>query len=112
MATFTYIPTYAVNMSITPRILRTPFGDGYSQRVGDGLNTQRQEWSVEFVSDTTTINAIETFLEATGGYDSFDWTPPRQASALKFIYLNLTRSPMSSRIDKLTATFRQEFDLT
>jgi phage-related protein len=112
MATFTYTPTYAVYQSVTPRVLQTEFGDGYTQRTGDGLNTQRQIWNVEFVSDTTTINNIVAFLEATNGSDSFDWTPPRQSSALKFRYTEYARQPMGPTTDKLTATFRQEFDLS
>jgi len=112
MATFSYIPTYSVNMSVTPRIRSTDFGDGYSQRVGDGLNTQRQIWTVEFISDTTSIDVIETFLQNTGGYQSFDWTPPRQTTALKFRYTDYNREPMGPFCDRLTATFRQEFDLS
>lgn len=112
MATFTWTPTYSVNKSVTPRIRVTDFGDGYTQRTGDGLNTQRQLWGVEFIKDSTSIDAIETFLETTEGYASFDWTPPGQSTALKFRYTDYNREPMGPLADRLTATFRQEFDLT
>ena len=111
MATFTYTPTYFINKTVSPRVRKSPFGDGYTQRAGDGLNTQRQVWDVEFIADATTIDAIETFLETTGGVDNFDWTPPRQSAALKFIYLDYSREPSGPFCDRLAATFRQEFDL-
>jgi phage-related protein len=111
MATFNYKPTYAVNNTVAPRIRSTQFGDGYLQRSGDGLNTQKQDWSVEFIGDTTTINAIETFLKDTGGVDNFDWTPPRQTTALKFIYIQYTREPLGPFTDLLLANFVQVFDL-
>jgi phage-related protein len=111
LSTFSYIPTYAVQLSVTPRILKTDFGDGYSQRAGDGLNSQPQIWSLEFRGDTTAIDAIETFLTDTGGWESFDWTPPRQTSSKKFIYTSYSRSPLGALIDVLQTTFTQTFDL-
>jgi phage-related protein len=111
MATFTWTPTYSVNKSVTPRVNMSDFGDGYTQRAGDGLNTQRQIWDVEFISDSTTVDAIESFLENTGGYQSFDWTPPRQSAELKFRYTTYNRDAVGPFDDRLTATFRQEFDL-
>jgi len=112
MATFTATPTYSINLTVTPRILKTEFSDAYSQRAGDGLNTQRQIWGLEFIGSISDIDVIETFLLDTGGYESFDWTPPRQESALKFIYTSYSRSPAGPTTDKLNSTFRQEFDLT
>ena len=111
MSTFSYTPTYAVAMDVTPRVRTTVFGDGYTQRSGDGLNTQRQVWSLEFVSDSSSIDNIETFLRNTGGVDSFDWTPPRQTTALKFIYTSYARAPIGPYTDRLSVSFRQEFDL-
>ena len=111
MATFTWTPTYIVNKSIMPRIRITEFGDGYTQRAGDGLNTQRQEWSLEFISDSTTTNAIEAFLIETGGVDSFTWTLPGQSTPLKFRYMEYEKSPAGPFAYLITTTFRQEFDL-
>ena len=111
MATFSYEHTYAVNKTVTPRIRMTQFGDGYTQLSGDGLNTQRQMWNLEFMADSTSIDEIQTVLETTGGVDSFDWTPPRQSTALKFIYTSYSRDPVGPTVDRLTVSFQQEYDL-
>jgi phage-related protein len=111
MATFSYEPTYIFNKTVTPRVRRTQFGDGYTQRSGDGLNTQRQLWSLEFVGTVAEIDTIESFLEATGGVDNFTWTPPRQTNPLKFIYISYDRDSAGPTTDRLTTSFRQEFDL-
>jgi phage-related protein len=112
MSTLTYIPTYAVQKSVTPRILKADFGDGYTQRAGDGLNTQPQIWNVEFRGDTTAIDTIESFFEDTGGWESFDWTPPRATSSKKFIYTSYSRQPLGPNHDSLQATLQEQFDLT
>jgi phage-related protein len=46
MSLLPFEPTRASSRSVTPRFLMAPFGDGYSQRSGDGIQTIKEEWSV------------------------------------------------------------------
>ena len=111
MSTFSWIPRYSVSKTVAPRVRKTDFGGGYEQRSGDGLNTQRQEWTLEFVSDATTITNIENFLLETEGVTNFTWTPPRQTTPLKFIYVQYNRETLGVDTDLLSVDFKQVFDL-
>jgi phage-related protein len=63
-------------------VLEAKFGDGYSQRMSDGLNTIMETWSLSFqnrpISD---INIIRAFLEGKNGVQAFSWDPPGQVAA-------------------------------
>lgn len=72
-----YQPEYSASKSITFRVLKAQFGDGYKQLVGDGINTLRHDWSLSFTYPTEDIDVIEEFLIETKGTEPFLWTPPR-----------------------------------
>lgn len=84
MTTFTASPSYSVNMTKAPRVRKSQFGDGYQQRVADGINTISRAWNLVFKGNQSEIEAIESFFVTEGGITSFDWTPPT-GSAGKFI---------------------------
>lgn len=79
MSTFTYIPVYGATETTRARVLKAQFGDGYTQRVADGINTQPRTWSLSFSKTQADIETILTFLRTEGGVTSFTWTPPRGA---------------------------------
>lgn len=109
MATFTWSPQTA-QKGVEPRVRAAPFGDGYQQRVGDGINTMPAEWELTFTRIAADIDAIEAFLEARGGEESFDWTPPGAAAAIRVFCPNWGRSPHGGLASAgFTATFRQVF---
>lgn len=76
MDKFTWAHTTEPQGSITHRVLRSQFGDGYAQAVGDGINTKQQEWPLQFVGRKERIFAIRDFLDRQAGYKRFEWTPP------------------------------------
>ena len=77
MATFTWTPSYAPQAEVTPRVRSARFGDGYEQRVVDGLNAQLRAFDLAFNLRTATeVDEIEAFLAARAGAEAFDWTPP------------------------------------
>ncbi|WP_038201919.1 phage tail protein, partial [Xenorhabdus bovienii] len=41
---FTYTPRVNPTGDITQRVRTVRFGDGYSQRSGDGINSNHQSW--------------------------------------------------------------------
>lgn len=74
---FTWLPSYNAQVDSEPRNLSNSFGDGYEQRVGDGINNDMLKWSLRFdVRSIAETNLIRTFLKTRGGIESFDWTPP------------------------------------
>lgn len=79
MATFNplWLPDYGANRSKKPRVKRVEFGDGYEQRVADGINTVKEEWSLTFSAKNTKIDEIDTFLSEQKAVYSFWWTSPK-----------------------------------
>ncbi|MCE2910216.1 MAG: phage tail protein [Burkholderiaceae bacterium] len=109
MATFTIAPDFSSPMSKQPRVLTAQFGDGYQQRVGDGINIAPEEWSLRFSTRTPAErDAILAFLEARNGVESFDWTSPR-GTVGKFICPTWSYTPDNAATNTVTATFRQVF---
>jgi phage-related protein len=68
MATFTYTPSFTATEQSQPKVRSTQFGDGYSQRLRYGLNTDPKAWRLTFLNrvDTERENIL-AFLEARGG---------------------------------------------
>jgi phage-related protein len=111
MSVFTWTPIYAsLNKNQEPRVLKNNFGDGYSQRAGDGLNIILEKWTVEFTDSVTNITAIDDFLTAREGWDDFDWTSPRGTSS-KYICPRWTRAFISVGVDRISAEFEEVSDL-
>lgn len=79
MSTFTDIPGSAT-LTTQPRIRTAAFGDGYEQRLADGINNAPRSWALTFTRPTTEADAILAFFETANGLDSFDWTPPYGAA--------------------------------
>lgn len=110
MATFTYIPSFEATESSKPRVRKFQAGDGYEQRVTFGLHTNPKEWSLVFSNRTDTErDNITAFLDARGGVESFDWTPPR-GSAGKYVCEEWQVTLSNCNNNQIRATFREVFE--
>lgn len=114
MATFTSPPDFGYSIEKEPRVLRSAFGDGYEQRLADGINTAPRSFSLSFASRTqserdTIIAFIEARYTSTGVVESFDWTPP-VGSAGKFVCRKWTESQRYYGIYDIAATFEEVFE--
>lgn len=112
MATFPSInPTYSgLNKRSRPNVRTVQFGDGFSQRITYGLNQDPKQWTLTFVVSETDADAIETFLEARGGSESFDWSPPDETDTYKWICQDWSKSIPYLNRATITATFQQVFE--
>jgi len=62
-----------------PRVLSTAFGDGYSQRLIDGINPLKETINVSFKTRTKEeIDHIISFFESKGGVTAFTFTVNQQ----------------------------------
>jgi len=105
-------PSYGSARQSQPRVLEARFGDGYSQRAGDGLNILEREWTLSWNQlSTADADILDSYLVARGGIEAFWWTPPREVTAIKVICQDWRRQPASPGADRVDATFRQVFDL-
>lgn len=108
MSTFTWSPAPGAAQVKTPRVRTAVFGDGYQQRVGDGINTVARVWNLTFRRLTVDIDAIDAFLTARNGVESFTWTPPSGATG-KFICKNWSQNIPAPQLQEISATFEEVF---
>lgn len=108
MATFTWTPDRGLKGKGKPRVLAVAYGDGYEQRVGDGINNNPRTYNLQFtLLNATVFGEIMAFLEARGGKEAFDWTPPGR-SAGRFICEEWD-DDTDGVTYSVTATFRQVY---
>ena len=116
MPTLTF-PTYRASFQGTskttkPRVIKNSFGDNYSQRTADGINSKPQNWDLSWEGyQVAEISEMEDFLDARGGHEAFYWTPERDSTALKFICPEWTRTFIAEHNDTLSAKFEEVSDL-
>lgn len=111
MATFTWTPSFEATESSKPRVRKFQAADGYEQRIRFGLNTNPKEWSLVFSNRTDTErDQITAFLDARGGVESFDWTPPR-GSAGKYVCEEWQVTLSNCNNNQIRATFLQVFEV-
>ena len=72
---------------VKQRIKKAQFGDGYSQRVGDGLNNKYVEGVLVNENITQTqLNTLMSFWETNGLITSFDITLPYNSQTIKVVF--------------------------
>jgi phage-related protein len=104
-------PTPGSGGEITPRVIRGRFGDGYSQRLGDGINQIAESFSISWeLLKPDEAKLIEDFL-ASHGAEPFLWPLPFQETPKVWTVANYRRTytdPVGNI--SLAATFQEEFD--
>ena len=111
MATFpSFDPLVGASKVSRPTVRRVQFGDGYSQRLQFGLNNDPKTWSLGFDVTEAEADEIETFLEARGGVESFDWSPPDDTSTYKWVCSEWNKTINFPGRAEISATFRQVFE--
>lgn len=111
MATFPdYKPRVGASKSSAPKARTAKFGDGYEQRVQFGLNQNPKEWTLEWNVTEEVSDEIEAFLDARGGTESFDWTPPDTNTSYKWVCSDWTKSIDFPGMAVIRTTFRQVFE--
>jgi len=111
VSVFTFTPDFGAQAAYKPRVRVTKFGDGYEQRVGDGINIRPASWPLKFaMRDDTERTGILAFLEARNGVEAFDWTPPFGGSAIRAVCRNWEWTPEKANLSTITATFEQVFE--
>ena len=71
------VPDRTMSNTIKPRVLKVQFGDGYEQRIQDGINNLRQEFAVAFNNrPKAEIDDIVAFLNNKAGTTAFNFTYP------------------------------------
>ena len=104
-------PDFGLTKKSEPRVRTVQYGDGYSQRLIYGLNQNPKVWDLTWTATSNSdADAIESFLDARAGSESFDWTPPAGGSSGKYICSSWNRELKYTNINTITATFIQVFE--
>lgn len=106
--TFTWVPVVEPTGTVSYRVLKAQFGDGYAQTAADGINNKSQTWPLQFRGALANIAPIRDFLDALSGYQAFLWTPPLGAQGYYKCTGHMLK-PMGAGKYELAATFEQAF---
>jgi phage-related protein len=105
-------PSYGSSGTTDFRVLEAPFGDGYSQRAADGLNSQRIFWSLTWENrEDADVTTLYNFLADKLGYIAFLWTAPDESIERKWIARSMERTPIAAGYSTLQTEFEEVFDL-
>lgn len=111
MTTFTYTPEFGSSGDTTPTVNVNKFGDGYEQRVVQGMNSGPTTWNLQFANRESAEGlAILAFLVARAGVEAFLWTPPLESTALVFKCQKWSKAPQKGSRYNITAVFEQVFE--
>ncbi len=111
MAAFPSItPTYGSSKTSSPIVTTVQFGDGYEQRTIWGENQNPKQWVLKWVVSETDADTIETFLDARGGQEAFDWTPIGSSTSYKWVCSSWQKTIPYLNRATISATFRQVFE--
>ena len=111
MSVFNWTPDFGAEARYKPQVSAVKFGDGYEARAAKGLNYKPQSWSLtfNFRSDTETQEILD-FLNERGGFESFDWVPPKQLETKRFVCREWSGSIDRATFNTVRCTFDEVFE--
>lgn len=107
--TFSWFPDVGSDFSIKPKVEVTQYGDGYETRTPRGLNTTPMTWNLTFTREGSISRAIQAFLKARGGSESFYWTNPLEELGI-YVCREWKVRRMTGDTMQVTCAFEQVFE--
>ena len=105
-------PEVGAGAEITYRARVSQFGDGYEQRVPDGINNQRLRVTLLWrVLSATDANTIQVFFSGVRSDAAFFYTLPWESAPRKFRLDSLSRQATGIARASITAQCVEVFDL-
>jgi phage-related protein len=98
--------------TVKHRTLVSKFGDGYSQRAADGLNSKVYIWDVRWIPlQAANRDTIIAVLDAVGCWDYLTWIPPSEGASIKLVLVDEYSIDIIGDRYRISAQFQQVFDL-
>ena len=100
----------------TPKLLIARFGDGYEQRIADGINSIQETFSVTFNNRSAAeIDDITGYFSSLKGVTAFTYTIPDEKEsggelALKVVCENYSQNYHHDGYYSVSATFRRVYE--
>jgi phage-related protein len=106
------IPEYGdVQKTTDAKVIETDYGDGYTQRTEDGINSIKRSYSVRWQQiPIIDAQAIDDFLRARKGVEPFYYQLPSELTTILFTCKNWQRQPAGPNLDTISASFVECFD--
>jgi len=105
-------PSWGLAVEETARVIRHDFGDGYSQRAANGINSIDAAVPVSWGKITLAKrDTLLAFFRAKAGHTAFYWTPPQEVAPRKWTCTKWSYPAAAPGYVTFTAQFREEFDL-
>jgi len=107
-------PSYGQQKRSAPLTRTVRFADGYEHRILFGIAAHQNPKIFNFTFNKSQADAakIEEFLDNKAGTESFNFTPPGEASSLRFVCESWSKSIPYNNRATIQATFRQVFEPT
>jgi phage-related protein len=83
METFHWRPQNSLTSSVSPKLKVIKFGNGYEQRIKDGINNDLCSYNVTFVWLSEDISLIDDFLSRHNAIKAFLWREPNSHKTIK-----------------------------
>ena len=110
------VPDKQFSRSTAPKVRVATFGDGYEQRLRNGINSLKEEYSLTFNNRTKSdIDDIVTFFDTQHGVVPFNFTIPDTngsggETTIKVVCDNYTKKYDYDDFYSCTATFRRVYE--
>ncbi|WP_414451292.1 phage tail protein [Burkholderia sp. 22PA0099] len=106
--TFSWSPALGGQGDTTWSVREAKFGDGFTQRVEDGINNESDSWQLTFRGRRDVVMPIREFLRKHRGARAFFFTPPGGEQGL-YVCKAMSRVFNTATVFTITATFEQTF---
>ena len=108
-------PDKGLTRQSTPRVLRVQFGDGYEQRVAEGLNPMQETYNISYANrPKAEIDDIAAFMDDKKGVTKFDYVIPDTNNSgettIKVVCEQYNLTYVNDSSYTFTATFRRVYE--
>lgn len=111
MSRFTWIPDQGPTRTSKADVNKAKFGEGYSQRSANGINSISEVWELTFTLRTRAdVADMGAFLKANKGVSNFDFAAPDGIDA-KFTCDTWSETYFHEFNASMTATFERVYEI-
>lgn len=113
-------PDKNMSRKVTPSVRTISFGDGYEQRIKEGINSLKEEYSVTFSNrGRAEIDAIVETFNIRAGVTKFDFTIPSTSqdangnaaeNTIKVVCTTWSQTYQQDNFFTCTATFKRVYE--
>ena len=115
-ATGTATPDKNLRKTTKPRVLKVSFGDGYEQRLQDGINNLKETFSISFNNRSNQeIDDIMDFFDSQAGVTAFNFTIPDPdggggETTIKVVCEDYNQTYFNDNVNSCSATLRRVYE--